>query len=692
MGDQKLIMTADTGAERRLKYGVNVAVAVVVSVLIVVIINIIAYKYLVKARWDTTHGRQYSLSPQTRKILAGLEHDYQIVTLIAQSDENYENAVNLIKEYDYRSGKVTVESVNPLTSRSDRFFKNLMERYAGSIEPVRQSVDEAIAAVVEARGRLSQQGPLLDETFKDPNFTDPKQRQTMTQIINVLGRFQQDTKEFEPDIRKQLDGMLPDYNGTLRAVRQTLEQIDGLLEQSAGFFRQWVDQTSTADSVKDRLLQLEEQFKAIRGELASSLELLADAPESEGYDDVRRQLNEANTVVLLGSDEVRVIPMSSMFRRPNPQQMERAQAAGQQVQLSFTGEEQLTGALVGMELKEKPMVIFVAGQQPALGPGGAYGVVAERLRVMNFDVHEWSTQPRQQFGQMMPPQPPPDPEPGQKVVWIVPPRPAPNPQNPQAAMGAGQVAQRVKDGLANGQSALIMFTVNPGAMFGPPDELVGVAEEWGITPKTDRIVFKRQIVANNRSVASPQMQINQWPQDLPVSAAIPGMPAIFLAISPLELDEGRSSENGPWVLAEVRDRDLWAETDTFNQNPLYDEEKAADSFVIAAAAQKDGNRLIAIGDPMWATNQVTDYGVFGAGTASLTGAMFPANAELFVNSVLWLADLEQLIAASARTQDIRRVDEISPGGLTALRWTLPVLMSFVTIAVGVGVWMARRGE
>ena len=120
MGDQKLIMTADTGAERRLKYGVNVAVAVVVSVLIVVIINIIAYKYLVKARWDTTHGRQYSLSPQTRKILAGLEHDYQIVTLIAQSDENYENAVNLIKEYDYRSGKVTVESVNPLTSRGDR--------------------------------------------------------------------------------------------------------------------------------------------------------------------------------------------------------------------------------------------------------------------------------------------------------------------------------------------------------------------------------------------------------------------------------------------------------------------------------------------------------------------------------------------------------------------------------------------
>ena len=96
-----------------------------------------------------------------------------------------------------------------------------------------------------------------------------------------------------------------------------------------------------------------------------------------------------------------------------------------------------------------------------------------------------------------------------------------------------------------------------------------------------------------------------------------------------------------------------------------------------------------VADPAWATDQITNYGMLGPGSAPLVGALFPGNSELFVNSVYWLAGLDQLIAASARTQDIRRI-QISVSGTRAIQRTLPILLPLAILASGVGVWLVRR--
>jgi len=55
-----------------------------------------------------------------------------------------------------------------------------------------------------------------------------------------------------------------------------------------------------------------------------------------------------------------------------------------------------------------------------------------------------------------------------------------------------------------------------------------------------------------------------------------------------------------------------------------------------------------------------------------------------------LAGIEELIAASARTQDVRRIEAISPAKLSSLQWTMLIGMPLGTFIVGVGVWMTRR--
>ena len=70
---------------------------------------------------------------------------------------------------------------------------------------------------------------------------------------------------------------------------------------------------------------------------------------------------------------------------------------------------------------------------------------------------------------------------------------------------------------------------------------------------------------------------------------------------------------------------------------------------------------------------------------------YPGNHELFVNSVYWLAGLDELIAASARTQDIRRIQDISDGDVSRLRNTLLFGLPFGVFVIGLSVWFTRRG-
>src|SRR5690606_12481904 len=89
--------TPPTQAQRRVKFGLNVVVSVVVAVAIVAIVNYLAF--LVPQPVDLTQSGAYSLSPQTKTVLDGLDEDYRIVTLLTTGEPHRDQAIDLIAEY-----------------------------------------------------------------------------------------------------------------------------------------------------------------------------------------------------------------------------------------------------------------------------------------------------------------------------------------------------------------------------------------------------------------------------------------------------------------------------------------------------------------------------------------------------------------------------------------------------------------
>ncbi len=147
---------------------------------------------------------------------------------------------------------------------------------------------------------------------------------------------------------------------------------------------------------------------------------------------------------------------------------------------------------------------------------------------------------------------------------------------------------------------------------------------------------------------------------------------------------------------ELRGNRMWAERnlDALEdiQSAPYDAAAAQDVFTAAVAVERQGQggRLVVVADPQWATDAVTQFGHWGEGTAELSGARFPANSELFVNSVYWLAGLDELIAASPRAQDLRRIEAMSDAALVGYRVLLLLGLPAAIALAGVGVWFVRR--
>ena len=85
-------------------------------------------------------------------------------------------------------------------------------------------------------------------------------------------------------------------------------------------------------------------------------------------------------------------------------------------------------------------------------------------------------------------------------------------------------------------------------------------------------------------------------------------------------------------------------------------------------------------------------GTVGKDLADRPGAriLYPGNSDLFVNSICWLAHEEALIAASPRTQDIRRIEPMGSGALQTYRVLLWGGMPAVILVLGIVVGLMRR--
>jgi len=96
-------------ARRQARYGTLMGVSVLVVLGILVAINYIGSKQ--NKRWDLTANKQFSLSDQSRNIVAKLDSPMQ-VQVFAQEPQ-FPRYQEKIKEYEYASSKISTEYVDP---------------------------------------------------------------------------------------------------------------------------------------------------------------------------------------------------------------------------------------------------------------------------------------------------------------------------------------------------------------------------------------------------------------------------------------------------------------------------------------------------------------------------------------------------------------------------------------------------
>ncbi|MCX5660861.1 MAG: Gldg family protein [Planctomycetota bacterium] len=694
-----------THAGRRVAFGFNVTLAIVAALILLVFVNWISYRRFL--RYDLTSTRQYSLSPQTRELLKEVKEPYRVVTLLSgaagDSSEAREVAIllsrarDLADEYGRYCPNLKVEHIDADLNASGvkAFYASLLERYKAKLAPQAAGVEGGRKALDALRADATALKTPLADLGSDESLTDDRLKQDLLSVGQYFARFDKQLDGVMQQVTAATEAGLPDYTAALAVIRTELgdlsEKVFGVVIDRFG---RAAETSATPDSIKPKLKSLASLMRESRRNIDVALTAIKDVLSVEDYDRLREQLAGRNSVVVMSPDRERVIQLDEMFRRPDPAQTKALQQAGEEAELAFQGEERLTGALVSLGLKNPPLVVFIfTGRQRALGPNGEYEMVAQRLRRINFDVQEWSPIPRpSMYGQIEPPAPLPVAKPGQKAVWIILPMEPPNPVNPMAS-GGDQVVAALKQRLAAGDSAMIMLDLAPVGFTGQADPLAGVFEPWSIKPQTDRVLLREITVANRQTRVASLMDVDNWPGDQPVTRSLAGMQGAFLRSMPLDIDTAAAASKGVkvWPLVTVKKDDVWAERNLQDLvNSKKDPASAGKSYTIAAAAESKTNRLIVVGDPIWATDQITSLGLLGPGTAELVGSRFPGNAELFVNGVFWLSHMDQLIAASARSQDIRRIRPMTATTLRNTQWGTLAAMPLATIIAGVGVWLIRR--
>jgi ABC-type uncharacterized transport system involved in gliding motility auxiliary subunit len=96
---------------RSTRMGANSLAMVILLVCILVIINFLAARHSV--RWDFSENQNFSLSPQTHRIIRSLPRDVKITVFTREKDPGYQSYKERLDSYRQASLKISVEFIDP---------------------------------------------------------------------------------------------------------------------------------------------------------------------------------------------------------------------------------------------------------------------------------------------------------------------------------------------------------------------------------------------------------------------------------------------------------------------------------------------------------------------------------------------------------------------------------------------------
>ena len=700
---------------RRLRYLLQVTLAVIAAIVIVALINRIVdmgftsvsqsaspmTRYM---RYDFTATRQYSLSPQTIKVLGNLDEDYEIVSVINPDSPQTVRVVDLLSEYALYGKHVKIRKINPTTdvTKVEKFYADLGNRYVENNKPIRATIKQGASALSQVADKFQPVRQELINAMDKTNLdSQPKLKNNINAAITSLESIQAQIKTSSENILKELDSPLPAFGSVHADLEKFFISIrDTKVAPLVQYFNKRIKDYATPDNVKNAMLRTNKLLNPLRSYITVEISKLQRVEPYKPYEDVRSSIQTTGFVAILASDQARIIPLKNMYRQlPD----EVAQQNGEP-QFGFIGEEQVTGSIISMNLKTPPLVVFVLTDgQKAIGKNGIYNQIASRLQLSNVQVKQWNALPDNSLSLL------PKPAKDQKVVWVVNPFPMLNVTNPNYSKivdARERVAKLLREHIKAGDSALVMTSIDflqQISKLNPVEQYL--FDQWGIQPQNDRLVLREEVI-NRETRPAVKFKLTNWGTSLDVTNPLQGMLGVVSLPSPIKLTEKDNVKH--YTLMQLSSPRMWIHSDIKSGNDVlhakFDPETAVQTSIVGVAAEgkfdKDSDKVqrIAVtsvadwGSDRITTNMDPSLSPQGIGGAEVYGAAYPANSDLFVNSIYWLTGHDDLIAASPRSQDIRRVGAMSESQMMAFRWILVVGLPLIVFSVGLTVWTVRRRD
>jgi hypothetical protein len=281
------------------------------------------------------------------------------------------------------------------------------------------------------------------------------------------------------------------------------------------------------------------------------------------------------------------------------------------------------------------------------------------------------------------------------AIWIV----LNAPTQGQMGMPPPSIAAKLTEHLANGGSALIMS-------YPKADPLTAALDPWGVKLDEDKIAVKQLI---NDSSGRQGDQVEQAERkyqhvfiiknygDALLTKPLQSLEAAIVPIVPVEITKKDGYDATP-IIPVPTTPPSWATAIENYRNAgevKFDKDRGDMPPPIYGGAvvdKKGGGRLVVIGALDFAADNLVlmpDQEMYDRGFGAIP--RFPGNAELFANSVYWLAHMEPMIAISPSAMTVSRIAPMSDAA--AKGWDLGVLLlglpGLVVIA-GLMVYFARR--
>jgi ABC-type uncharacterized transport system involved in gliding motility auxiliary subunit len=96
---------------RSTRMGANTVIMVLLFVAILTIVNFLASRHTV--RWDLSENQNFTLAPQTHRVLRSLSEDVKITVFTREKDPGYQAYKERLESYGQASPKLTVEFIDP---------------------------------------------------------------------------------------------------------------------------------------------------------------------------------------------------------------------------------------------------------------------------------------------------------------------------------------------------------------------------------------------------------------------------------------------------------------------------------------------------------------------------------------------------------------------------------------------------